>query len=293
MRRLLVISLALMLCLSASAATKRALLVLIGDYPTQSGWNSLAGHNDKAILQDMLERNGFNTAETTILEDAGATYERIIAALQHLEQIARPGDVIYVHFSCHGQQITDVDGDEGLRDPGNHFDEALVPFDAAIAYGWNGYRGEHHLVDDQLNIHLAAIQRTVGRQGRLLFVADACHSGDIQRTEEIKGAPIRGTFDAFKLPLTGRSAQPVSTPETWITLSACKEFQTNFEVEVNGVRYGRLTYAVCQVLKPGMSPETLVDAVQRIYQNLPIPARKHQTAELACPASLRHKPIFI
>lgn len=292
MRCLLVISLVLMLSLSTSAATKRALLVLIGDYPAQSGWNSLAGHSDKAILQDMLVRNGFSFAETTILEDADATYGGIIAALQHLEQIARPGDVIYIHFSCHGQQITDVDGDEGLRDPGNHFDEALVPFDAAIAYGWNGYRGEHHLVDDQLNLHLAAIQRAVDRQGRLLFVADACHSGDIQRTEEIEGAPIRGTFDAFKLPLTGRSEHPVSTPETWITLSACKEFQTNFEVEVNGVRYGRLTYAVCQVLKPGMSPETLVDAVQRIYQNLPIPARKHQTAELACPASLRHKPIF-
>ena len=110
--------------------------------------------------------------------------------------------------------------------------------------------------------------------------------------EEVEGAPIRGTFDAFKLPLTGRSAQPVSTPETWITLSACKEFQTNFEVEVDGVRYGRLTYAVCQVLKPGMSPGALVDAVQRVYQDLPIPPRKHQTPELACPSQLRNKPVF-
>lgn len=292
MKRWLVISLALMLSVFASAATKRALLVLIGDYPASSGWNSLAGHNDKAILQEMLVRNGFSTAETTILEDADATNNGIISALRHLEQAARHGDVIYVHFSCHGQQITDVDGDEALRDPRNHFDEAFVPYDAAIAYGWNGYRGEYHLVDDQLNLHLAAIQRAVGRQGRVLLVADACHSGDIQRTEEVEGTPIRGTFDTFKLPLTGRSTQPVSTPETWITLSACKEFQTNFEVTVDGIRYGRLTYAICQVLKPGMSPEALVNAVQSVYQMLPWPPRKYQTAELACPSQLRNKPVF-
>ncbi|MBQ9660085.1 MAG: caspase family protein [Bacteroidales bacterium] len=292
MKRWLVISLALMLCLSVSAATKRALLVLIGDYPAPSGWNSLAGHNDKAILLEMLARNGFSMAETTILEDADATHDGIIAALRHLEQAAHPGDVIYIHFSCHGQQITDVDGDEALRDPRNHFDEALVPYDAAIAYGWNGYRGEHHLTDDQLNLHLAVIQRAVGRQGRVLLVADACHSGDIQRTEEVEGTPIRGTFDAFKLPLTGRSAQPVSTPDTWITLSACKEFQTNFEVTVNGIRYGRLTYAICQTLQPGMSPEALISAVQGVYQTLPLPPRKYQTAVLACPAQLQRKPVF-
>jgi len=281
-----------MLCLSASATTKRALLVLIGDYPAPSGWNSLAGHNDTAILQEMLARNGFNMAETTILEDTNATYDGIIAALRHLEQAAHPGDVIYIHFSCHGQQITDVDGDEALRDPRNHFDETLVPYDAAIAYGWNGYRGEHHLTDDQLNLHLAVIQRAVGRQGRVLLVADACHSGDIQRTQEVEGTPIRGTFDAFKLPLSGRSAQPVSTQETWITLSACKEFQTNFEVTVNGVRYGRLTYAICQALKPGVSPEALVNAVQGVYRTLPMPPRKYQTAVLVCPAQLQRKPIF-
>ena len=292
MKRLMVISVVLVLSVVTSAATKRALLVLISDYPAQSGWNSLAGHNDKAILQEMLVRNGFSVAETTILEDADATYHEIIVALEHLEMVSRPGDVIYIHFSCHGQQITDVDGDEALRDPKNHYDEALVPYDTAIAYGWNDYRGEHHLTDDQLNKHLAAIQMAVGRRGSMLFVADACHSGDIQRAEENEKYPFRGTFDAFKLPLTGRATQPVSTPDTWITLSACKEFQTNFEVTVDGVRYGRLTYAVCQVLKPGMSPDELFGAVQGIYKTLPMPPRKHQTAELACQAQLLHKTIF-
>ena len=291
-RRLLVISLLLTLSVLASAATKRALVVVIGDYPAQSGWNSLAGHNDKAIVLEMLEQNGFRPADIVCLEDASATYDGILAALQNLQKAARPGDQIYIHFSCHGQQITDLDGDEALRVPQDYLDEALVPYDAAIAYDWHGYKGEHHLTDDILSQHLSALQKAVGKQGRVLLVADACHSGDVQRAEDVEDAPFRGTFDTFKLPLTGRKSTPVSLEETWITISACKDFQTNFEVTVDSVRYGRLTCAICQVFKPGMTPEALREAIQREYQRHPLPSGKHQTVELKGPSNLMHKPVF-
>ena len=292
MKRLLIVSLLLIVSVFVSNATKRALVVVISDYPTQSGWNSLAGHNDKTIVLEMLTRNEFRPEDIVFLEDANATYDGILAALQDLQRVARQGDQIYIHFSCHGQQITDLDGDEALRNSKDYLDEALVPYDAAVAYDWHGYKGEHHLTDDILSKHLFAIQKAVGKRGRVLMVADACHSGDVQRAEDVEEAPFRGTFDSFKLPLTGRKAAPVSIEETWITCSACKDFQTNFEVTVDGVRYGRLTYAICQVFKPGISSEALRKAIQREYQNHPLPSGKHQTVVLMGPSNLLHKPIF-
>lgn len=292
MKSLAAIALLLTFSLSSLGSAKRALLVLVGDYPGNSGWNSLASHNDKEILKGMLQRNGFSEQETLCLEDEGATYGAIIAALEHLERVSGRGDLIYIHFSCHGQEITDIDGDEAERDPGDRYDEAVIPYDAAIAYGWNGYRGEHHLTDDVLNRHLTAIRKSVGPKGTILLVVDACHSGDIQRTETKIDEPYRGTFDHFVLPDGLRTYLPVSVPETWITLSACKYFQTNFEVEVEGVRYGRLSYAVSRVLRPGMTPQELLTQVQDVFRTLPIPPRKRQTPQLRAPEALMNKSIF-
>ena len=292
MKRLAIIFFLLTVSILACGSTKRALLVIIGDYPAESGWNSLASHNDKAILLKMLERNGFRLEDIVCLEDANATYNGIIEALRHLKKQACPGDQIYIHFSCHGQQITDVDGDEALRDPRKRYDEAIVPYDAAIAYGWHGYKGEHHLADDVLNQHMATIQKAIGNKGRMLLVLDACHSGDMQRTEMDDDAPHRGTFDTFELPLTGRTSAPCCGTESWITISACKYFQTNYEVEVDNTRYGRLTYAISQVLSPGINPEKLETEIVRVYKSLPMPPRKNQTPQLSAPSSLLRKTIF-
>ena len=59
------------------------------------------------------------------------------------------GDIIYLHFSCHGQPIEDIDGDE---DDG--WDEALIPFDAKKKYQKGTYTGENHITDDELNSYL-------------------------------------------------------------------------------------------------------------------------------------------
>ena len=292
MKRLTTIILFLSLTILASGATKRALLVIIGDYPSGSGWNSLASHNDKAILLKMLDRNGFHPEDIVCLEDADATYKGIIEALRQLKGQAGPGDQIYIHFSCHGQQITDIDGDEVLRDPNDRYDEAIVPYDAAIAYNWNGYKGDHHLTDDVLSQHMSAIQDALGKNGRLLLVVDACHSGGVQRAKCEDKAPHRGTYDSFKLPLTGRPLSPNNVTETWITLSACKSFQTNYEVEVDGIRYGRLTYTISHVLCAGINAEKLEKEIIRVYKSLPMPAKMHQTPQLSAPSSLMRKTIF-
>ena len=133
MKRMVLILFTLLMCCNAICGTRRALLVFVGDYPSESGWNRIAAQNDKRIVLRMLADNGFRAKDVICLEEAGATYGAIISALDKLADETGPGDQVYVHFSCHGQQITDQDGDESLVDPKDRYDEALVPYDACVS----------------------------------------------------------------------------------------------------------------------------------------------------------------
>ena len=293
MKRMLTYLLLCVLCIPSYGGTKRALVVCVGAYPSESGWNTLASQNDKALVLDLLDRCDFPSSNVVCLTETEATYAAIVKALEELATVSRPGDQIYIHFSCHGQQITDQNGDEALRDPKDRYDEALIPYDAAVAYNWNGYRGEHHLIDDTLNDYLARIRKAIGSQGTILLVADACHSGDISR-ENVDPSlpPFRGALDAFDQPYRGSTSKPVIQPSSWISLSACKSFQTNFEVEIDGRRFGRLTYAISRCLKPGMSAGELVSALDACYRQLPMPLGKSQSPLFEMPDNLKKHILF-
>lgn len=293
MKRMLTYLLLCVLCIPSFGGTKRALVVCVGAYPSESGWNTLASQNDKALVLDLLDCCGFPSSNVVCLTETEATYAAIVKALEELATASRPGDQIYIHFSCHGQQITDQDGDEAVRDPKDRYDEALIPYDASVAYNWNGYRGEHHLIDDTLNDYLARIHKAIGSRGTILLVADACHSGDISR-ENIDPSlpPFRGALDAFDQPYRGSTSKPVTQPSSWISLSACKSFQTNFEVEIDGQRYGRLTYAISRCLKPGMSAGELVSALDACYRQLPMPLGKSQSPLFEMPDNLKKHILF-
>ena len=284
----------LLYCNVFAVGTKKALVVFIGDYPEQSGWHKLASENDKIIVTNMLGACGFKQSDILCLIDADATYKGITDKLVILEESCKPGDQIYVHFSCHGQEITDLDGDEALSDPNDRYDEAIVPYDAGISYGRNGYFGEHHLTDDMLNSIFSRIAKKVGRNGCLLVVNDACHSGGIERDEEPDSLPpFRGAWEAFELPLTaGRDLAAVQQDINWISISACKSFQTNWECCIDGKMYGRLSYAMSRCFRNGMTPDSLSDALKKEYDRLPMPKGKVQSIQMVIPDRLKHKRMF-
>lgn len=293
MRRIILVLFVLFFCCNAFCGTKKAFAVFIGEYPETSGWNRIASQNDKSIVLRMLLDNGFRSSDIIILEESGATYDAIIGTLQWLVSSVKPGDQIYIHFSCHGQQITDQDGDEALADPGDRYDEALVPYDAAVAYKWNGYTGDRHLTDDVLNLYFSRIQKEAGSNGCLLVVNDACHSGGIEMDEIPDEIPShRGSFDAFEQPFVGRTGKPMTHPVTWISISACKSFQTNYEVEIEGLMYGRLSYAMSRCFKSGMNAGDLLQAISDEYKALPMPNGKVQTLNSSVPENMKTKKMF-
>ena len=260
MRIRIIIYFLLLLSLSVSAQTKRALVIGLGEQQDKA-WNKITGDKDVPLVQGMLKRAGFKSVTTLV--NRQATKTGIIGAFRKMAASCKQGDVVYVHYSGHGQQMTDVHNDEK-----DGLDECWIPYDAYRKASAT-YHGEKHLTDDELNVYLNAIRHKIGAKGKLLVVIDACHSGDGTRGDEdevVRGVEdtlvvdslnARGlyeTFEAIKSFFMGDNgkenvinakAKPLA--ERWITISACRSDQVNVEMKSPAV--GKLTYALWKELK--------------------------------------------
>ena len=238
MKKFICIMLLIAASCNLSHATKRALVIGIGNYPEASGWAKINGDKDLPIVRDMLLANGFQSKDIVELKNESATADAIRKALDALVSKAAKGDVIYIHFSGHGQQITDLHGDEE-----DGFDEAWIPIDAQFSYAKGTYEGENHILDDQLNQWLSQLRSKVGATGKITVVADACHSGGGSRAAEDEAEyVVRGTSDAFVIPGNTKPFSGEVGTIDWIFISACKSYQCNYEYKGTG----SLTYALGQ-----------------------------------------------
>lgn len=262
-------------------ATKRALIIGIGDYPQESGWTTITGDKDIAIVQETLLSNGFMKGNIVTLVNSQATHIAIVNAIEDLVRSSQKGDVVYIHFSGHGQLITDTSGDEP-----NGFDESWIPYDAQKVYKKGIYEGEHHFVDDELNDMLHRLRDKVGQEGRIVVIADACHSGGGSRDEDEEN--IRGTGNAFVLPQTS-SFKEQNAAEDWIYISACKSYQFNQQCKES--KLGSLSYAI-YLNKDNYSQKTALDFVRLISDSIAELVKFSQTPQLDCPANLLNEIIL-
>ena len=124
---LLIAFMAALLCQSINAWSQQkiALLVGIGRYEDTRSWKNLSSPNDLKYLNDALLQQGFIAENIQTLKEEAATYKAILEALVDLADKSNKGDIVYFHFSGHGQQIEDDNGDEA-----DGYDEALVPYNA-------------------------------------------------------------------------------------------------------------------------------------------------------------------
>lgn len=240
MKRCFVIIL-LLASICTAAQNRYALLIGIGDYPQDSGWNKIHGDNDVSIIKTLLLEQGFVEDNIMILKNAEATKAGILSAMDQLRGKAQTGDVVYIQFSGHGQQVTDLNGDEE-----DHFDEAWIPYDAKKKYVAGEYEGQNHILDDELNKYLNGLRSKVGIRGKIVLVADACHSGSGSRglgdDEEVY---VRGTDEKFIIPGGGANIVRKEEPVYWLYVGACKPYQTNYEYKTaDGVFYGSLSYVI-------------------------------------------------
>ena len=81
--------------------------------------------NDVAAMKQILAtRWGFPDENIRTLTDQQATRAAILAAMRDIVRESGPNDTVFIHYSGHGSQVQDLNGDE---DDG--LDETLVPWD--------------------------------------------------------------------------------------------------------------------------------------------------------------------
>lgn len=248
--RVCLIWVALLLSSAAVAQRKRAFLVGISHYDTAlTGyqWNNINGVEDVNLLNPVLQKQGFSI---TTLSDGQATFDNIVRQITQLTNKTKKGDVVYLHFSTHGQPVEDLNGDEE-----DGWDESIVPIDAYKIYKKGIYEGQKHLTDDLLNKYVKKLREKIGPTGFLYVVIDACHAGTSSRAndETIRGTHVGFTYNnkVFKPSASKKSHYRIEySPRlsNVLFIEACRPDQVNTEIKIGNKRFGPLSYNIAHTL---------------------------------------------
>jgi len=252
-------------------------------------------HNDARNLVNFLTRQfGYKHDDIVVLTDDTRnprqipTRANIIAAMQWLVRDAHPNDSLFFHYSGHGGQTKDKDGDEG-----DGFDEVIYPLD---------YESNGHIVDDDMHIIMV---KPLPPGCRLTSIFDSCHSGSaldlpyIYSTEgKIKepnlaleagqglfsaatsymkgdmGGVMSGMSSVFKSATgSGKKADEYSrqtrtSPADVISWSGCKDSQTSADTVEAGSATGAMSFAFIQALSanPQQTYSQLLNSLRGILK---------------------------
>lgn len=264
-RRLGIFLTGLILGSVCALAKNTALLVGIGNYNfAATGWSEIHGNNDVSLLEGKLKAKGFSVSH---LIDAKATKSNIKNALSKLVASTIGGDVVYLHFSGHGQLVADMNNDEQKE-----FDQSFVCYDACFSPNYKiagkDYRGQNHFIDDELFPYLNKIKKKVGKNGNVIVVFDTCYSGGADRGEQIDNPDpesevewsktTRGTDDEFQVNKSVETyLRSIIMPGNYTAgggnitiISACESDKKNYECKErhSGRKYGSLSYCIGKML---------------------------------------------
>jgi metacaspase-1 len=275
---------------------KKAVLIGINRYRIP-GADLRGCVNDVKNMQSVLTRSyGFKEGDITVLTDFAATKKGIESAIRKLVQGGRKGDVLLVHFSGHGSNVPDNDGDEA-----DDRDEILCPTDL----DW-----KNPMRDDWLRKTFDSMRAGVS----LTVITDCCHSGTITRAVQPPDAPsierylpspwdlvatesgrsLRGTVktELRKSKRASRKQRDIveaDLPEVLIT--GCRADQTSADAMIGGSFNGALTYNLVAAIGDAqgeLSYRQLHDATTAKLKR----GRFDQVAQLECAKSHLDRPFL-
>ena len=194
--------------------------------------------NDVIDMAAFLLSQGWTKEQIQIKPEASK-----LAMVSELYELAlrswsEPLDYAYIHYSGHGTQVNDTNGDE----PDN-LDEALCPTD---------YPTAGMVTDDLLN-SIICNQFNPKTQVRVVF--DACHSGSCL------DLPYEYKTDL------GICTSKIVTPCNVQLISGCQDTQTSADASYGGRASGAMTTHLVQVIraKPTATSLEILGGIHRLF----------------------------
>jgi hypothetical protein len=235
---------------------KRALLIGINRYQVPGADLRGCVNDVKNLAAALIEIYGFQKADVTMLADLDATKKAMQVGIRKLVHDAKKGDVIVLHYSGHGSNVPDDDGDEA-----DSRDEILCPTDL----DW-----KDPLTDDWLRTTFDGLREGVG----FTVIMDCCHSGTNTRAIAPPDAPVKQRFLPSPWDLVAsesgrrlkgkvttelRRSSPsarkkkdiVSADMPEILITGCRDTQTSADAFIDGSYTGALTFGLVQAMRQG------------------------------------------
>ena len=233
---------------------KRAVLIGINRY--QVPGSDLRGcvNDVKNFEQALTTYDGFSAQDITSLTDLQATKKAMQSAIQKLITGGKKGDTLLLHYSGHGSNVPDDNGDEA-----DHRDEILCPTNL----DWND-----PLRDDWLRATFNKLRAGVN----LTVIMDCCHSGTVTRAISPPDEPIKERFLPCPLDFMGtesgkklsgtlrgklgkaprgrkRKSDIVHADIQEMLITGCRDTQTSADAQIGGTFNGALTYYLVESIK--------------------------------------------
>lgn len=275
---------------SLSAQKKHALVFAIGDYPESGGWGKISSAQDVGYIKNTLIKQGFPEANVKVVSDSAATKAGIENALKNLIASVDKNDVVVIHFSSHGEQVADNNGDEA-----DGYDETIVSYNAAMftkdaekeAFARGSLTKEsfeklqvNYFRDDDFGAYIQQLRAKLGKDGDVVVFMDNCHSGTGTRgSAKVRGGKGALKYEGFEPTLKKGAGEEVFKENTasrgnenelatYVVVSAALASELNYETTGDdNVGMGSLTYAISKVfetLKPGTTYRTFFAKIQAI-----------------------------
>jgi hypothetical protein len=299
---------------SACNGRRKALLIGI-NYFGQRGQLRGCINDVKNMSTYLNEFFGYKREDMVTLTDdqqnpmSQPTKANILRAMHWLVKDARPNDSLFFHYSGHGGQTEDLDGDEE-----DGYDEVIYPVD---------FRTAGHIVDDEMHrIMVQNLQPGV----RLTAIFDSCHSGSaldlpyIYSTQGVLKEPnlakeagqgllgivssyarndIGGIMNTasslFKKVTQGddvykRNLRTKTSPADVIMWSGSKDTQTSADANIAGEATGAMSYAFISSLRknPNQSYVQLLNSIRDELEG-----KYDQKPQLSCSHPLNTDLLYV
>lgn len=246
-----------------------ALIVAINKYSAGTGWPVINAQNDVLLIKYALLQQGFEAENIAVIQNEQATKSGILEAIEtQLIAKAVKGGVAVFHFSGHGQQVMDDNGDEL-----DGYDEAIVPYDSPMKFSAGEYEGKNLIRDEELGNMMTKLREKLGKTGNVMLILDSCHSGtgtrgyatargtdNIMADSQYIKSNIARAFDnnSLEVPSSAELAPMVS-------FFGASPNQLNYEaISPEGKEVGSLSYAFSQTFAEATKETTYQTIFERI-----------------------------